>query len=219
MGGEKMGIKILGLVLFAMVFPQEHQFGQEKFSLFAGIEIIELAQNNFGNLGADNYTFFCGFSLPHKEKTFWGLRYNTINVELSETHLKEPSPFFKGDFSGVTGNLGVRRLYADYYYKWDLGFLSIQPIASLSLGYSSWGFINSLTTENYDLKTFSVGLSGRFRFTLLHYFFVEIPALDVFIFLYKNRSPEGFIGDAHIAFNELGGAFNWIFLGLNVPFN
>src|SRR6056297_2998497 len=69
---------------------------QHGYTLFAGIEIIELAQNEFSALGADNFTFTGGFSLPVNEKTCWGIRYTGIGVELSEEHLQEPSPAFRG---------------------------------------------------------------------------------------------------------------------------
>ncbi|MDZ7796939.1 MAG: hypothetical protein U5N56_07805 [Candidatus Marinimicrobia bacterium] len=59
-------------------------------------------------------------------------------------------------------------------------------------------------------------MSGRFRFTLLHYLFVEIPCLDLFAYLHKSRVPEAYLGDAHIAFNLFGGIFNWIHAGICV---
>ena len=190
---------------------------QQKLSIFAGIELIELQQNNFQNLGIDNYTFELGVALPIDKKTSWGLRYSGIGVELSESHLQEPSPAYDGDFTGVTGALAVQRLYVDYYYNWCFRFIKIQPIISAGLGYNSWRFYNSLIDNNYTLQTASIGLSGRFRFTLFSYVFVEIPCIDMFAYLYKSRDPEAYIGNAHINFNEIGGMFNWIYAGVSVP--
>lgn len=187
------------------------------YTFFAGIEIIELAQNDFSALGRDNFTFTAGFSSPVDDKTSWGLRYSGIGVELSEEHLQEPSPAYRGDFSGVTGTLDVHRLYADYYYTWDFRIVKIQPVASFSLGYNAWSFYNRLVDEDYKLRTFSAGISGRFRFTLMRYVFIEIPCIDIFGYLYKDRGPEAYLGDAHIAFNTYGGVFNWIYAGISVP--
>jgi len=193
------------------------QENQHQLSVFAGIELIELKQNNFHNIGKENYTLELGVSFPIDEKTSWGIRYSGIGVALSERHLQEPSPAYDGDFTGVTGNLGVQRLYADYYYLWDFRFLMIQPIISAGLGYNSWRFHNSLISEDYALHTASIGISGRFRFTLFSYVFVEIPCIDIFAYLYKSREPEAYLGNAHINFNRIGGMFNWIYAGVSVP--
>jgi len=208
-------IFILCLLLSHLAFAQIPE--KQMTTLFTGIELIELGQNNFRNLGRDNHTFFLGASFGIDEKTSWGVHYTGMNVELSEEHLQEPSPAYKGDFTGVTGNLNVQRLYLDYYYNWDLNFLRIQPVVSFGLGYNNWQFHNRLVDEDYDLRTFSAGISGRFRFTFFEYIFAEIPALDIFLHLHKNRSPEAFLGDAHIAFNDWFGAFNWIFIGCSLP--
>ena len=187
-----------------------------KPSVFAGIELIELKQNEFRDLGKNNYTYEFGVLSPIDEKTSWGVRYSGIGVELSESHLQEPSPAYDGDFTGVTGNLAVQRIYADYYYTWDFNFLKIQPIMSAGLGYNAWRFHNSLTSENYALHTASIGISGRFRFTLFSYVFVEIPCIDIFAYLYRSREPEAMLGNAHINFSAIGGIFNWIYTGVSV---
>jgi hypothetical protein len=186
-------------------------------NVFGGFEYIELSQNSFRNIGKDNHTYFLGFSKQIDKKTLWGIHYAGMNVELSEKHLQDPSPFYKGDFAGVNGRLNVQRLYLDYYYRWDFGKIWIEPIVSLGAGRNSWFFDNTLTNENYYLKTYSMSLAGKFRFTFFQYPFIEIGSIDAFAFVKKNRNPEQFLGNAHIAFNKYGGLFNWIFLGVNFP--
>jgi len=200
--------------------------------VFLGIELIELAQNQFRNIGPDNITFLAGFFRPVDEEISRGARYQLIHADLSESHLKEPSPVYKGDFTGVTGKLRVHRFYADNIYRWDFPFLSIQPTVSAGAGYTSWEFTNSLLADDsadtavaadtdsasvYQLHTITAGISGRFRFTVFQHVFIEIPVIDLFVFLYKDRTPEAFLGDAHIAFNEYFGAFNWICAGITIP--
>jgi len=217
---ERMNIQLKNKIIllcffcFSVLFAGETA---EKFTVFAGIELIELQQNDFQDLGINNYTLQLGVAFPIDKTTSWGLRYSGIGVELSENHLQEPSPAYDGDFTGVTGNLEVQRLYADYYYTWDFHFIRIQPIISAGLGYNSWNFYNSLIEDNYSLQTASIGLSGRFRFTLFSYVFVEIPCIDMFAYLYKSREPEAYLGNAHINFNMIGGMFNWVYAGVSVP--
>ncbi len=215
------GILVLTLSLMYAVpgisAPAAGAENKQRTTVFLGIELIELAQNDFSNPGPDNYTFTAGFSRTLDQKTAWGMRYAGIHVELSEAHLLEPSPAYLGDFTGVTGALNVQRLYGDYYYTWDLNFLKIQPIMSVSLGYNAWNFFNSLEEESYALQTVSAGVSGRFRFTLFTYLFLEIPCLDLFAYLYKSREPEAMLGEAHIAFNPYFGVFNWIYAGVSSP--
>lgn len=219
----KKGQRILILALFLIYTapgisaPKAVTENGQGTTVFLGIELIELAQNDFLNPGPDNYTFTAGFSRTLDQKTAWGMRYAGINVELSEAHLLEPSPAYMGDFTGVTGALNVQRLYGDYYYTWDLNFLKIQPIMSLSLGYNAWNFFNSIEAESYALQTVSAGISGRFRFTLFSCLFLEIPCLDLFVHLYKSREPEAMLGNAHIAFNPYFGVFNWIYAGVSSP--
>jgi hypothetical protein len=187
-------------------------------SVYLGFEFIELQQNRFRDLGKDNYTALLGFASDINENTSWGLHYTGMHVQLSQEHLLEPSPAYRGDFSNVIGTLNVQRVYLDYYYNWDFRSLSIRPVLSFGLGYNNWWFYNALVDADYDLKSFSAGFSGRFRFTLFNYVFAEIPAVDIFFHLSKNRSTEAFLGDAHIAFNEYFGLFNWIFFGIDIPF-
>lgn len=187
-------------------------------AVFLGFEFIELQQNRFRDLGKDNHTAVLGFTRDINEKTAWGLHYTGVNVQLSQEHLLEPSPAYRGDFSGISGKLNVQRAYLDYYYKWNFRFLTIRPVVSFGLGYNNWRFYNALIDDNYDLRSFSAGVSGRFRFTFFDYVFTEIPAIDVFFHVYKDRSAEAFLGEAHIAFNEYFGLFNWIFFGINIPF-
>lgn len=184
--------------------------------IYFGFEWIELRQNDFRDLGRNNYTAFLGASFGINKKTSWGLHYTGMQVQLSEEHLQEPSPAYGGNFSGVSGALNVQRLYLDYFYHWNLAFLEIRPVLSFGLGYNRWYFYHDLLEEEYDLQTFSAGISGRFRFTFFDYVFVEIPAADLFFHLYKNRPAEAYLGDAHIAFNEYFGIFNWIFIGCSI---
>lgn len=140
------------------------------------------------------------------------------NVQLGERHLLEPLSAYQGNFCGVSGTLNVQRAYPDYYYRWNFRFLTIKPVVSLDLGHNNWRFYNSPMDENYDLRFFSAGFSGRFRFTFFNYVFTVIPAIDIFFHIYKNHSTEAFLGDAHIAFNKYFGLFNWIFFGVNILF-
>lgn len=187
-------------------------------SIYFGFEWIELRQNDFRDLGRNNYTAFLGASFGINERTSWGLHYTGMKVQLSETHLQEPSPVYGGDFSNVSGALTVQRFYLDYFYRWKLAFLEIRPVFSFGLGYNRWYFYHELREEAYDLQSLSAGISGRFRFTFFDYVFAEIPAADLFFHLYKNRPAEAYLGDAHIAFNEYFGIFNWIFIGCSIPF-
>uniref|UniRef100_A0A7C6A913 Outer membrane protein beta-barrel domain-containing protein n=1 Tax=candidate division WOR-3 bacterium TaxID=2052148 RepID=A0A7C6A913_UNCW3 len=189
--------------------------GKERINFHLGLEVAELLQNNFRNLGPKNFTLLFGQQFLEKGSADFGYRLLVMNVELSTEHLSKNS-FIKGDKSGLKGNLRVGRLYFDWYpIEKKIYFMKFQPIISVGPGYTNTIIKNS---EVFDLKSFTLSAGFRLQYELFDRFFIEFPVVDVFGYCWRSRSARGTIGETMIDFPEWGMIFLWINLGANIRF-
>jgi len=211
--------------------------GEAGPSIYLGIEYAELAQNNFSDLGADNFTLLAGqrfrrvnFSRVNFSRfdfSRFGWRFLAVNAELSSAHLSNPDQvaFIEGNRDDLSGDVFAARVYWDYYpFTLDLGhcsslrapILSVSPVVSLGLGYNSWGFSNTLFDENYRLNAVTLSLGACLHTELFGFLFIENPMLDFFVYMLKNREVEGSIGDTSITRPEYWGIFSWATIGIKI---
>ncbi len=180
-----------------------HANSDENNRLEIGFELAELAQNKFRNLGASNYTFFIGKSFDSDRLKNWAWRFSSINVELSNEHLRDKDKVccIKGDRSNLEGKLEQHRLYFDYL-PYTLGGwtsnnnkVSVKFISSLSVGYNRWIISDAVTNEEHDVKAVIAGGFFRFKTIFLDHFFIE-PALDLGVIVKKNKNINNTVGSA-----------------------
>lgn len=190
----------------------------EKDGYFFGLEISELAQNKFQNLGLGNYTFFIGQKFSEEGNKGTGWEFLSINVDLSEEHLadKVSVPFIEGNRDGLVGKLSVQRIYFDRYLPaWRWKFLEIIPIVSLGLGYNYWEYENTRFNEKVIYNVPSVSFAFRNQFLFHKAFFVECPVVDLFL---TPRREKQWVGDTYINAPEYFGVFAWIKIGGTMQF-
>lgn len=184
-------------------------------NLYLGFEQSELLQNGYRNLGINNFTFFVGqrFWFDGWEKLGW--RFLTINVELSEEHLKN-NIFIEGDKEGLKGRLNVQRIYIDYcLFDSKKGFFEFTPIVSAGLGYNYVYIVNTRNNESVQFGSISLPFAVRLAYTFWDIVFLEIPVGD---FSIHHKMPKTKLGDTYINFPEHFTPFMWINLGLKFKF-
>lgn len=180
-----------------------------------GVELSELMQNRFRNLGPDNFTFYCGQEALFGYQPSLGWRLLLINVELSKEHLQS-NRFISGDKSDLSGRLTVSRLYLDWYpVEKKLGFVAFRPIVSAGLGYNRTVIARN---DTYDLRAISLGPGFRLQTEFFKSAFVEFPVIDGFIYLWKSGPAKRNFPDWRIESPEWGMFFLWINLGVNFRF-
>jgi hypothetical protein len=128
---------------------------------YVGIELGELMQNGFSDLGPRNYTPIVGSIPPLGRHDDLGWRFVSINVKLSEEHLRDSS-FITGNKEGLTRNLNIERLYLDYYpFGRPSGGLSIAPVLGIGLGYNYTRIAKSSADGEAEfVQLFSPSLRG-----------------------------------------------------------
>ncbi len=194
-----------------------NEINKEELSpnIYFGFEISELLQNNFNNLGIKNFTLFLGQRIWKKGFQDLGYRMLLINVELSTEHLSN-NRFIKGEKLSLGGNLTVGRLYLDWYpVEKKVYFMKLKPVMGTGIGYTRTMISNN---ETYDLKSFSLSAKFRMQYEFFKKSFIEFPVADGFMYLWKNRSAKGTIGNTIIDFPEWGMVFLWINVGINIRF-
>jgi len=198
-------------VIFSLIFFVNIVQARNKTRLHIGIELSELLQNRFRNLGTNNFTILGGAEFPGSGRKNFGCRLMLINVQLSNEHLMD-NHFIKGDKSNLSGRLFVSRCYAELYpLEKKLGFVSFAPVAGFGPGYSRILFQN---TDIYELKGITLGANLRLQTQLFNRIFIEFPVIDVSPYLWKNRSTHATIGSATIEYPEWGEVYFWINLGV-----
>lgn len=202
---------ILAVLLFFVITSS---FGMADISAIfedfhLGIEISELLQRNFTNLGRDNYTFLFGQKFGKL-----GYRLLSINVQLSPEHIAD-NPYIVGDLTGAEAQLLAHRGYFDYYiFDAKLGFLDFIPIASFGLGYQNMMVAKEIDLYDFKAVTLSVGLRIQCKF--FNIAFIEFPVGDLFFYLIKNRSAKGAFDSLIIDYPEWGLLFLWINVGIEL---
>ncbi len=198
-------------------------------NLDIGIELAELLQNRFRNLGPRNYTFIAGQRFWFGRLSDFGWRAVALNVELSSEHLADTRSvrFIEGNRSGLAGRLTAYRAYWDWYppgvrFGWvprcRRHALALQPILGAGIGWTHSNIVNTRFNEHYDLRAFSVNAAARLRTELLELLFIETPTLDLVALIAKNRPVAGQIGDTRITGSEWWTVFGWINIGVHLRF-
>lgn len=180
--------------------------------IHAGIEISELLQNSFNNLGPQNFTFFAGQRLEKylDEKLGWEIM--AMNVQLSRGHLADSVnvPFIEGDRDEMNGYLTVLRANAEYYiFGWEWGIFRFCPIASAGVGYNRFVYLNN--DEQVEYREPSIGIGLRLRFIFFEHIFIEYPVVDAFIKPYREKE---WVGGAYLNYPEYFGMFMWLKAGV-----
>jgi hypothetical protein len=212
-------IVLFTLLNFCFVFTVFSQNKSGIDNIFFGTELTEMGRNSFSNIGKENYAFMGGANFKINEKSLWGFRGVSINVDVSEKNLNKTSPIYKGDFKGVAAKKSVNRVYFDYYYRWNLNNIRIEPIGSIGIGHNNFTFTNAELFEKYTLNTNVLSIGGRLRFTFFEIPFIELGSVDAFAYTWKSNETSYDMGEAQINLWKKGGIFNWVFVGINVPLN
>ncbi|MEO0020285.1 MAG: hypothetical protein ABIK47_06595 [candidate division WOR-3 bacterium] len=207
-------ITVAMLILPVNGSPNERA-NRENIIWHVGVELSELMQNRFRNLGPDNLTFYCGQQTLFGYQPRLGWRLLLINVELSKEHLQS-NRFISGDKGDLSGRLTVSRLYLDWYpLEKKLGFISFKPIVSAGLGYNRTVIKHN---ETYDFRTVSFGPGFRLQTEFFNSVFVEFPVIDGFVYLWKSGPARQGFSSWQIEYPEWGMAFLWVNLGVNFRF-
>ena len=172
----------------------------KKHTLEFGFEYNELAQNSFRNLGGSNYTFFIGQQFQQESLKNWGWRFISINVELSNEHLKNKSEVccIDGNREHLVGTLNHQRLYLDYYPPVLLKkrYVQLEFIPSFGIGHNDWYIKDTAANQDHDVKAYTIGVNGRLKATLFDHYFIEAPNVDIAYIAKKNNSINAQVGEA-----------------------
>jgi hypothetical protein len=222
---------LLPSLLYAQEEKRTHSFFEdfqpEKTSFDIGIEFAELAQNKFRDLGRDNFTFLIGQRFGKKYQGLFGWRYMIINAQLSDEHIQNENQvaFIEGNRIDLKGSVHAQRISFDFYpYTLGIGFikkinrhvLQVSPVLNAALGYNEWMFTNTKFEEDYWLRAMTISAGFRLRSVLFGHLFIENPLFDPFLYLWKNRSVKGEIGDTSITRPDHYGLFSWATVGFQI---
>ncbi len=200
----------------------EFLFSYEKNEFRIGIELSELMQNSFRNIGPSNITFYSGLNLKNPVKYDFSFIY--INVQLDSMHLKTNN-FIEGDKENLKGTLISTRFYYDFsVHPFKKSFIKIKPVLGLGAGFTDMEIWKNTTKkavpeeEKYISKSFSLNIFPRIRTYLFEYFFIEFPSSDIFINLWTNKDKVKEFDGTKVTFPDYGGIFLWINTGLSFNF-
>lgn len=193
---------------------------EDRRNLYLGIELGELAQNNFRTLGIHNYTFHVGqrFWTPGRQRFGW--RFFSFNIEVSPEHLADSGSVccIKGNRTGLTGKESVHRLYLDYHVfdvRWKK-LVRFTPVVSLGAGYTYEYVRNTRLDQDWSHGTPVLVLAVRPQVMLFNLLFSEYLTLELGVHF---RRPKAFVGDAYLDRPEYLTAFGWHPIGLRIPFD
>ena len=178
-------------------------------NLEIGFEYAELEQNNFKDIGPENYSFFIGQKFHQGTLKNWGWQLLSLEADLNPEHLQDESRVccIKGNRENLTGHINHQRMYMNYYpsavhvlyiKKLKKHLFSFELIPGFAIGYSNWYHKETLANEAHDLKAVTIGGGLRLRTTILEHFFIEYPMLDFNILAAKNTSTKATIGEAEM---------------------
>lgn len=211
---RKMSIIILVVSIVVLSY--------EKNEFRIGIELSELMQNSFRNIGPSNITYYSGLNLKNPIKFDFSFIY--INVQLDSLHLKTNN-FIEGDKENLKGTLLASRFYYDFSVNpFKKSFIKIKPVLGLGAGFTDMEIWKNTTKkavqeeEKYISKSFSLNIFPRIRTYLFEYFFIEVPSADVYINLWTNPDKVKEIDGTKINFPDYGGIFLWINTGFSFKF-
>lgn len=181
---------------------QTSGFNKSNHHIEIGFDYAELSQNDFRNLGSSNYTFFIGQQFQNDGLKNWGWRFVSINVELSNEHLRNENEvkFIKGNRENLIGKLNHQRLYLDYYPQALLKhrIVKVEFIPSIGIGYNDWYLKDTASGQDHDVKAYTLGITGRLKMTFYDHFFIEAPNVDIAFIVHKNNNMNATIGGATI---------------------
>jgi hypothetical protein len=194
---------------------------RESACVDVGIEVSELAQNRFRNIGTENYTFIAGMRRAAPPYTS-GLRCMVMNVHLSSEHLADARTTLglSGNTDGLYGSLSAVRLYHDWYpVVWSAGPLQVRPVFSVGIGWHRTVIRNPRHPDPYDFSAGALSVAARMRIAPHTVVWVEFPFLDVSLNVWRNRSASMEVGDLTISRPDVLTVFGWIGMGFSVPFS
>lgn len=195
--------------------------GERNF--FVGIELAELAQRDFTDLGINNFTFHAGqrFKIDFPLNIGWS--FLAYKVDLSDEHLQNEDQvfFIDGDRTKLTGETGAANLWFDISYNLlsfirikDRYILRIIPEFGIGLGYGMWGFTNIATEDAYKLEALTLLARVNLRTTLFDLIYIDYPFWNSFIYLTKSRPVYGDLSGVEINRPEYYGMTALMTLGV-----
>ena len=187
--------------------------------IYVGVELAELAQNSFRNLGIHNYSLLVGqrFWTPGRERLGW--RLLSYNVELSEAHLADSGSVccIKGNRVGLTGRETVERLYLDFHVV-DLAWkklIRFTPVVSVGFGYTYLRLTNTRFNADWSFGTPVLAVSVRPQIMLFNTLFSEYLTLELNLHFRRRKAS---IGDTSLDYPEYVTVFGWHPVGVRIPF-
>lgn len=208
------------IILSLFLFPFYICFAQNNsIQVFAGFEISELMQNNFQNIGINNFTIYTGLYIKNNS-SYFSLNITSLimNVDLSSNHLAQNS-FIEGDKTGLYGKLKIFRMYYDSFtFLLDNSFFKISPTIGIGLGYTYMEISKVNISYSYLSKAISINTFFRIRFYFFNIIFLELPSADISLNLWTNSDKIKVLENTTIKFSDYFSIFLWISAGFVFKF-
>jgi hypothetical protein len=215
---------ITGIILLFVLATHAYasdQFNAEDWVLFGappqdgffiGIELAELMQCNFADIGFDNFTFHIGQRFKSPLPFAFGWSFIAFHVDLSSAHIRDPNQvyFIEGDRTVLTGETGEADVWFDGSYNLlsfirinDRYMLRMIPELGLGLGYGMWGYTNVMNGQTYKLETMMLSARFNIRTTIFDLIYIDYPLWDFCINLLQSRPAYGDLGTVKITRPEI----------------
>lgn len=220
------------LFILMFVFLSMCLFAQEPKTLFShtdvikrhylvGIELAELAQNSFRDIGPENWTIHYGQMLTERE--YFNIGWSTIafNVNLAPEHLKQ-TPIITGNNDNLLGDLSVIRIGTDietinlsFFPLFNRYILRIIPLVGLNIGYYEMGIRHSIEEESFSFSSITLGARSAIRIYLFDVLYYDFQ-VDWLLFAFKSNSGIGTVGEADINYNNFVPVQITMTIGINI---
>ena len=213
---------IVTFVCFAEPLPDLYAGPADttSISLDVGIELSELMQNSFSNIGFNNFTVLLGQQLWVEQWNMFGWRLIAMNVQLSSEHLADPNAVtgLDGNRIDLSGSFFALRFYFDWYtVLLKAWFIKVIPIISAGVGFQHTIIKNPRYPQaDYDIMAVPVALAARLHFTILNYIWIGMPFME-FSFNAWHTTPTKELGDLTITRPDWFNMYGWLSLGISIP--
>lgn len=217
------GVLILGaLVCFAEPIPDLYAGPSDikTINLDVGIELSELMQNSFSNIGINNFTVLLGQQFWFEPWNTFGWRMMAMNVQLSSEHLADPNAVtgLDGNRSDLSGSFFALRFYFEWYtVLLKAWFIKVIPIVSAGVGFQRTIIENPRYSQAvYDISAVPLAIAGRLHISILNYIWIEMPFMEISLNVW-NTNPIKELGDLTITRPDWCNMYGWLSLGISIP--
>ncbi len=189
-------------------------------TLQVGLEISELMQNSFRNIGWNNFTCIIGQQFWFDHWSDFGWRILVLNVELAPEHLADPAAVagLEGNRTDLSGSFfAVRLLYDWYTVLLKAWFMKVIPIFSTGMGLQRTIIKNPRYGQaEYDIKAIPLAVTGRIHVSLWHFIWIEMPFMEFSFNIWHNQ-PVKELGDLTVTRPDWLNIYGWITAGVTIP--